>query len=102
MSVPDPVYKPILGFVNAQLVINAAICLLVIVAVSLRVVGRLTGPGCGWDDWLVIAAVPLGIVMLVCQGLFAVVGNGYDLAENPECKSCFQSNIFPRNFVAAE
>lgn len=86
-TIPSPVHKPILGFVQAQLAINSAICLLVIAAVSLRVAGRRTGPGCGWDDWLVIAAVPLAVAMLVCQGLFAVVGNGYDLNENPECKS---------------
>ncbi|CEI61737.1 hypothetical protein FVEN_g2800 [Fusarium venenatum] len=78
------VVKPILGFVLAELIINCFIVLLVLLVVGLRVVGRLAGPGLGWDDGFVIFATPLGVAMLCCQGLFAPAGNGYPLPTNLE------------------
>ncbi|KAI0109286.1 hypothetical protein F4776DRAFT_657259 [Hypoxylon sp. NC0597] len=83
MAVPV-VYKPVLGYVKAELVINCVMVVLVLVTISLRVYGRLSGPGLGWDDYLVMLATPLGVGMLISQGLFAPVGNGYNLMENPE------------------
>ncbi|KAF5266326.1 hypothetical protein BFJ63_vAg4648 [Fusarium oxysporum f. sp. narcissi] len=83
ISTPQ-VYMPILGYVKAELVINCLIVLLVLIVVTLRVIGRLMGPGLGWDDGFVIFATPLGVAMLCCQGLFAPVGNGYELAKYPE------------------
>jgi hypothetical protein len=47
---------PVLGFVKAELVVNCFIVLLVLCVVGLRVVGRLMGPGLGWDDGFVIFA----------------------------------------------
>ncbi|KAI1648988.1 uncharacterized protein F4817DRAFT_332477 [Daldinia loculata] len=82
-AVPQ-VYMPILGFVKAELVVNCVLVFLVLTTVTLRVIGRLNGPGLGWDDYMVIFATPLGVGMLACQGLFAPVGNGYDLPEHPE------------------
>ncbi|KAM0211712.1 hypothetical protein ACHAPA_010774 [Fusarium lateritium] len=76
------VFKPILGYVKAELAINSIVVLLVLIVVGLRVVGRLMGPGLGYDDGFVIFCVPLGVAMLCCQGLFAPVGNGYELAKN--------------------
>ncbi|KAI1472651.1 uncharacterized protein F4812DRAFT_454466 [Daldinia caldariorum] len=78
------VYMPILDFVRAEFIINIVVGVLVLITVGLRVLGRINGPGLGADDYLVIFATPLGIAMLVCQGLFAPVGNGYNLAEHPE------------------
>ncbi|KAG8672333.1 hypothetical protein FPOAC2_05716 [Fusarium poae] len=78
------VVKPILGFVLAELVINCFIVVTVLLVVGLRVVGRLAGPGLGWDDGFVIFATPLGVAMLCCQGLFAPAGNGYSLPDNME------------------
>ncbi|KAH9907715.1 hypothetical protein F4778DRAFT_718845, partial [Xylariomycetidae sp. FL2044] len=81
------VYYPTLGFVKAELIVNCIIVFLVVVVVSLRVVGRLIGPGLGWDDGFILAATPLGIAMLVSQGLFAPIGNGYSLTAYPELAS---------------
>jgi hypothetical protein len=78
------VFKPMLGYVRAELIVNCVIVFLVLVIVSLRVLGRYRGPGLWWDDYLVIFAVPLGIAMLACQGLFTPIGNGYSLIEYPE------------------
>ncbi|KAI1456072.1 hypothetical protein F4805DRAFT_433729 [Annulohypoxylon moriforme] len=83
MAVPA-VYMPILGFVRAELIINIIFIILVLCTITLRVVARVNGPGLGWDDGLVLFATPLGVGMLVCQGLFAPVGNGYDLVTNPQ------------------
>ncbi|OTA98892.1 hypothetical protein M426DRAFT_325598 [Hypoxylon sp. CI-4A] len=78
------VFKPVLGFVKAELAVNCIFVFLVLLVVTLRIIGRLSGPGLGWDDGLVLLATPLGVGMLICQGLFAPVGNGYNLAEFPE------------------
>ncbi|KAI2471602.1 hypothetical protein F4781DRAFT_429289 [Annulohypoxylon bovei var. microspora] len=83
MAVPA-IYMPIKGFVRAELIINIIFVILVLFVIALRVIARLNGPGLGWDDRLILFATPLGVGMLVCQGLFAPVGNGYDLAEYPE------------------
>ncbi|KAI1656380.1 hypothetical protein F4813DRAFT_134236 [Daldinia decipiens] len=82
-AVPQ-VFKPVLGFVKAELAVNCVLVFLVLTTVTLRVLGRLNGPGLGWDDYMVIFATPLGVGMLACQGLFAPVGNGYNLPEYPE------------------
>lgn len=50
------VFLPILGFVRTQIIINCVIVFLVLVVVSLRVAGRLMGPGLGWDDGLIVFA----------------------------------------------
>ncbi|KAG9254359.1 uncharacterized protein F5Z01DRAFT_622403 [Emericellopsis atlantica] len=78
------VYMPILGYVRNHIIANSVIVFLVLVIVTLRVIGRSMGPGLGWDDAFVLIATPLGVAMLVCQGLFAPVGNGYSLPEHPE------------------
>ncbi|KAF7549736.1 hypothetical protein G7046_g8248 [Stylonectria norvegica] len=78
------VFYPILGYVRAELIINCIIVFVVLVVVTLRVVGRISGPGLGLDDALVIFATPLGVAMLICQGIFAPIGNGYSMIEHPE------------------
>ncbi|KAK7425046.1 hypothetical protein QQZ08_008322 [Neonectria magnoliae] len=83
MAVPE-VFLPIKGFVRAEFIVNSIIVFIVLVVVSLRVTGRVLGPGLGWDDGMVLIATPLGVVMLVCQGFFAPIGNGYNLAKHPE------------------
>ncbi|KAI1136305.1 hypothetical protein F5Y05DRAFT_392317 [Hypoxylon sp. FL0543] len=83
MAVPV-VFKPVLGFVRAELIVNCVLVSLVLVTIGLRAMSRLQGPGLGWDDYLVMLATPLGIGMLICQGLFAPIGNGYNLMEYPE------------------
>ncbi|KAF5022204.1 hypothetical protein F66182_5791 [Fusarium sp. NRRL 66182] len=83
ISTPQ-IFYPVLGYVKAELVVNCFVVLLVLCAVALRVTGRLMGPGIGWDDGLVMFATPLGVAMLCCQGLFAPVGNGYNLTKYPE------------------
>jgi hypothetical protein len=45
-----------MGRVRTELIINTIIVLITVVVVCLRVVGRLAGPGLGWDDILVILA----------------------------------------------
>ncbi|KAH7018909.1 hypothetical protein EDB80DRAFT_599929, partial [Ilyonectria destructans] len=83
MTAPG-IYFPVKGYVRAELIINCIVVTLVLVVVSLRVVGRVRGPGLGWDDRMVMAATPLAVAMLVCQGFFARVGNGWSLIEYPE------------------
>ncbi|KAI6370039.1 hypothetical protein MCOR03_009533 [Pyricularia oryzae] len=84
MSTTPTVFLPILDVVKDHLAVNSVFVFLVIVVVSLRVVGRCIGPGLGWDDALVVAAMPIGIAMHICSGFFAPIGNGYNLAEHPQ------------------
>lgn len=83
------VFKPVLGYVKTELVINSIVVFFVLLVVGFRVAGRtLIGPGLWWDDWLIIFATvrpsiaanicrektltsrqPLGVSMLACQGL---------------------------------
>lgn len=61
---------PILPVVESRLVGNAVLVAFTLLVVALRIVARLvTGSRLGWDDYLILAAVPQGIGILVCQGL---------------------------------
>jgi hypothetical protein len=81
--IPD-VDLPMKTRVRTDLIVNCIIVFITIVCVVLRVVGRVYGPGLGWDDFMVILAMPMGVAMLICQGVFATAGSGYDLVENPD------------------
>jgi len=61
------VFLPILDYVVAELAINCIVVLLVLLVVGLRVVGRLMGPGLGWDDFFVIFST-VGDHHLMCNG----------------------------------
>lgn len=57
---PSPeVFLPVLGYVKAELIVNCVVVGLVLVVVGLRVLGRVLGPGLGWDDYLIILC-PVG------------------------------------------
>ncbi|KAI9170702.1 hypothetical protein HJFPF1_00172 [Paramyrothecium foliicola] len=85
------VLKPVLDYVKAELIVNCIIVFITLSVVTLRVVGRCNGPGLWWDDYFVLLATPLGVGMLVCQGLCEFnpdrddpERNGYNLEDNPE------------------
>lgn len=50
------VYKPVLGYVKAEIIVNCVFVLITLAVVALRVVGRVNGPGLGWDDGMVLLA----------------------------------------------
>lgn len=61
---------PMLPLVQSRLVGNSFLVGLTLLVVALRILARLvTGSRLGWDDYLILAAVPQGIGILVCQGL---------------------------------
>ena len=51
------VFLPIVGHVKTELIVNSVVVALVLLVVGLRVLGRLLGPGLGWDDYLVMLSV---------------------------------------------
>lgn len=61
---------PMLPLVQSRLVGNSFLVAMTLLVVALRILTRLlTGSRLGWDDYLILAAVPQGIGILVCQGL---------------------------------
>jgi hypothetical protein len=61
---------PVLPIVRNHLIINCVLVLLTLAVVGLRLTSRhLSGVKLWWDDFLILAAVPLGIGMLVVEGL---------------------------------
>ncbi|KAH7243145.1 hypothetical protein MRS44_002354 [Fusarium solani] len=75
---------PVTTEVRIELIVNCIFVLIVLIVVALRVTGRLWGPGLGLDDVLVMLATPMGVAMLVCQGVFTTTGSGHNLQEHPE------------------
>ncbi|CAG9948438.1 unnamed protein product [Clonostachys rosea f. rosea IK726] len=118
---------PMTDEVRNELIVNCIVVFITLVVVTLRVVGRVSGPGFGWDDALIVLATPMGVAMLICQGVFSTTGSGYNLAEHPQllpnvpwilqvsfgmqpvyitllalCKAsmlCFYLRIFPTQFM---
>ncbi|KAI1074908.1 hypothetical protein F5B20DRAFT_418294 [Whalleya microplaca] len=89
----DPVYTlifkmspyvtyPTLPYVRAQLIGACVVAGLALVLVGLRIFSRLyTKVKLWWDDWLALISVPQGIALLVLQGMFAILGNGYNILD---------------------
>ncbi|CAH0031648.1 unnamed protein product [Clonostachys rhizophaga] len=75
---------PMTDEVRNELIVNCIVVFITLVVVTLRVVGRVSGPGFGWDDALIVLATPMGVAMLICQGVFSTTGSGYNLAEHPQ------------------
>ncbi|KAI1868487.1 uncharacterized protein JN550_006403 [Neoarthrinium moseri] len=83
---PGPTYYPISTDLKVHIVINAILVLTATVLVAARIVSRVvTGVRLGWDDGFVLVALPLGIGLLVIEGILATVGLGYRKAtyDNP-------------------
>lgn len=56
--------------VEGRLIGNSILITVTVLVVALRLVARLvTGSRIGWDDYLILAAVPQVIGLLICQGL---------------------------------
>lgn len=73
---------PVLPIVKAHLIVNCVLVFLTLVVVALRIVARFeSGVKLWWDDYLILAAVPQGIGMLIIQGLWAPMGVGYPITE---------------------
>jgi hypothetical protein len=61
---------PVRPLVSTHLIINCVLLLITLVVVALRIVSRtVTRSLLGWDDYLILMAVPTAIGMLVIQGL---------------------------------
>lgn len=59
-----------LGVVKTHLIINTCLVGLMLVVIGLRMFARFqSGAKLWWDDFLILAAVPQGIGMLIIQGL---------------------------------
>lgn len=61
---------PPLPAIECRLIGNAILTGVTLLVVTLRIVARMvTGSKLGWDDYLILAAVPQGFGLLICQGL---------------------------------
>ncbi|KAK3503922.1 hypothetical protein B0T13DRAFT_144478 [Neurospora crassa] len=70
------------GIVKTHLIINVCLVALTLGVIGLRMFARfLSGAKLWWDDWLILAAVPQGIGMLIIQGCWIGMGVGYPFAE---------------------
>ncbi|KAK3335203.1 hypothetical protein B0T19DRAFT_452053 [Cercophora scortea] len=86
---PGFVHFPAFPIVTAHLAINTIITFLGIALAVLRIIARFkSGANLWWDDYLVLAALPQGIGMLIISGLWSDMGVGYPAAETI-------ANIFP-------
>ncbi|EGR51612.1 PTH-type GPCR protein, partial [Trichoderma reesei QM6a] len=73
---------PILPVVKTHLIINSVLVGAAVVIVGFRVFARIvTGAKLWWDDYLILLSMPLGIGMLVIQGLYAPMGVGRQISE---------------------
>lgn len=61
---------PILPWVKVQLIVNVVLVFITTLVVALRVfTRRVTGSKLRWDDYLILASLPLNIAMVICEGL---------------------------------
>ncbi|KAK3952818.1 hypothetical protein QBC32DRAFT_259153 [Pseudoneurospora amorphoporcata] len=67
---------------KVHLIINTCLVGLTLAVIGMRMFARfLSGAKLWWDDWLILAAVPQGIGMLIIQGLWIGMGVGYPFTE---------------------
>lgn len=61
---------PVKPIVRTHFIVNCVLVGITLAVVALRMVARfITSVWLGWDDYLILLAVPQGIGMLVIQGL---------------------------------
>ncbi|KAJ4391148.1 hypothetical protein N0V93_004764 [Gnomoniopsis smithogilvyi] len=86
---------PIPSEVASRLVGNSILIFITVLVVALRFVARLvTGSKLGWDDYLILAALPQVIGLLICQGLWSVTGVGYPFVDVPVTNFPYISLLF--------
>ncbi|KAK3693382.1 hypothetical protein B0T22DRAFT_449692 [Podospora appendiculata] len=86
---PGFVHLPVLPIVTAHLAINTIITFLGVGLAALRIIARFkSGANLWWDDYLVLAALPQGLGMLIISGLWSDMGVGYPATET-------MANILP-------
>lgn len=74
-----PAYTPfpVPPSVQASLIVNSLVVLAAVLVVILRCIARVVaGARLGWDDYLMLAALPQGLGLLVCLALWAPAGLG--------------------------
>lgn len=88
---------PVSSSVRASLVINSLVVFVAVLVVILRYTARLVaGARLGWDDYLMLAALPQGIGLLVCLGLWAPTGLGHTIpAVLPNYPYIFTVKLLP-------
>ncbi|VUC37073.1 unnamed protein product [Clonostachys rosea] len=73
---------PIIPIVKAHLIANSVLVFFTLSAVFLRLYSRFKTSAHLWvDDYLILLAMPLGIAMLIIQGLYAPLGVGHPVEE---------------------
>ncbi|EEA22573.1 hypothetical protein TMatcc_001421 [Talaromyces marneffei ATCC 18224] len=73
---------PVKPIVKIHFIINCVLVLITLVVVGLRLVSRLiTSAGLGWDDYLILIAVPEALGMFVIQGLCLPMGVGFPITD---------------------
>lgn len=67
---PEPTYFPITAVMQGYIAVTAVLVFLSIMTVMARIISRLvTRAGIGVDDCLIVFAVPLGVGLLVIEGM---------------------------------
>lgn len=70
---------PVTPAAKTSLIVNVIVLFVAILVVILRCIARhIAGAKLGWDDYLMVAALPQGLGMLICLGLWAPTGWGSD------------------------
>ncbi|KAI3584159.1 hypothetical protein IWW34DRAFT_721715 [Fusarium oxysporum f. sp. albedinis] len=78
----DYVYLEPLPIVEAHLIINSILVGIAVMVVGLRVYSRIfSNARLGLDDAFILVAAPLGVGMLIVQGLWTRMGIGYSITE---------------------
>ncbi|KAL6880958.1 hypothetical protein J3F83DRAFT_765251 [Trichoderma novae-zelandiae] len=73
---------PTVPVVRTHIIINSILVATAVAIVGLRLFARIvTGAKLWWDDYLILLSMPLGIGMLVIQGLYAPMGVGRPASE---------------------
>lgn len=69
---------PCTAEVRTGLIVTSVVVFLNLIIVALRFTARIVaGSQLGWDDWLMLAALPQGMGIWVCQILWSTSGVGY-------------------------
>lgn len=79
---------PVSTELRGSLISNSIVAFVAVLVVILRCIARLVaGARLGWDDYLMLAALPQGLGLLVCLALWAPTGLGG--ADSPMLRSNF-------------
>ncbi|KAI0000249.1 integral membrane protein [Xylariaceae sp. FL0662B] len=93
MSVPGTIWLPMPAIVREHLIGNVIMAFFGLTMTGLRLYSRTISVGFGLDDGFIAVGAVLGLVLIIQQGIYSTIGEGYDFDPNSAAYPALLNNL---------